>query len=206
MILKKLLICVIFILTTLFGVQIRSASAKPLGICKIYNEHFQGYVRVHFKLFSELQVGLEPARKNQLFYSDEDPLGVWYFEPASTNNSTTSTFFIRNRKHSQEYLKGSETFQEWPAKTNRAVVLEKMTQNNNKNNEFFMWNLRKVTEMPNNSSSQLFYISNVKLGLPLYARNLHPDKRTSLRILSLRSDGKEPKSDEFKWSLKCREY
>ena len=189
---------------------------KSTALCQIFNEFHRVYIYAHFKFFGlgkYRRVRLEYVFRGSMNYSDYDAAGVWSFEPITTRLDATqsrkSTFLIRNRKYPEEYLRGSNFYQEWFYKTNRAPVVEKMTANRtvddeNVDEDMFEWEFRLVTNR-SQLQHQRFYIFNRKLGLPLYARKYDSIWKPQYYKMVSIFNSAQTNSEEFEWTLKCRD-
>lgn len=184
----------------------QSQSTNDSYECRIYSDIYKQYLYGKYKflgLGSRRLVYLWQENKYNFFiyqpkthFTDDDPSGVWYFEPVLDK---PNTFYIRNKKYKDEYLRGSDSFQELIFKKNRAVFVENI--NDRFDDESFMW---KLSPVPN---THLLYIWNVKFQSPMYSREHHRVKSGNTNsgwvIVASLWDG-EPNSEQFEWLLRCR--
>lgn len=181
--------------------------------CRIYSDLYKEYLYAKFKflglgkrrmiyLWQDNRLGFKSLlrRPPTTQFSSEDASGVWTLEPVS---GRPNTFYITNMKYPGEYMRGTDSFQEFIFKKNRGVFVEKI--NNQFDDESFMWTLYRV---PN---THLYHIWNVKFNLPLYTREYyssrrdHNDNVKSERVLIVSMWNDKPYSEQFDWLLRCRD-
>lgn len=178
--------------------------------CRIYSDLYKQYMYAKYKflglgsrrgiyLWRELAYGLfRTALKTE--FNDKDPSGIWLFEPVP---GRPNTYFIRNRKYNEDYLRGSEKFQELIFKKNRAVFAEKLK--NQVDDESFMWRFERV---PN---THLYHIWNVKFNQALYTREYrtrHTGSNNQIETKTFLVVGLSenwPETEQFEWLLRCRD-
>lgn len=174
--------------------------------CRIYSDFYKEYAFARRKLpfRSQRSVFLWKENKyrpfracnNTIYFSDQDKSGLWAFEPVKDRDRT---YFIRNLKFTNEYLRGSEKYQDLIGDDNREVF---GSLKNSADDERFMW---RLTQVPDTS---FFLIRNVKLDRLLYSRSALFDFRVIDNPIKLSIwDHSEPNSEnaqQFNWVLKCR--
>ena len=125
-------------------------------------------------------------------YSEEDPSGIWLFEPV---DGRKNTFYLRNRKYIDEYLRVSNDYLfPWYYKDFSVCATKKQEVDDD---ELFMWRFDRIGDT---NQTNLYYIWNVKLRLPLYKNEEF--KRYNQFSVSLKN-GLLRDSKEFEWVLKC---
>ena len=198
-------------LTSIFAllliIQTAKISESWLTECRVYNQEFLMYIYAKYKL-----LGLGSTRtilpyrtflddfyyifnRNEIKfeYSEEDPSAIWLFEPV---DGRKNTFYLRNKKYIDEYLRGSYDelshwydydFSIWASKKHQVD-----------DDELYMWGFDRIDDT---NQTNLYYIWNVKLGLPLYTRKYHFIRGSKVSV-SLKN-GASYDSEEFEWVLKC---
>lgn len=199
-------------LTLVLALSVRLSWAQiengAVAECRIYSDLYKQYLYAQFKflgLGSRRFIYLWREKAYGVFYTspktqfnDKDKSGVWLFEPVA---GRANTFFLRNKKHMDDYLRGSEKYQELIFKKNRAVFGEKLK--NQVDDESFMWRIERV---PN---THLYHIWNVKFNLPMYSREYYAlstserQPKQTLMLVSLSQD--QPDSEQFDWLFRCRD-
>lgn len=194
------------------------AEDSNLPRCRIYSSYFKVYLYGKYKLLGwsrsvgvwneEIDYKYSTGNENQTFipkvyFTDNDPSGVWFFEPVP---GRPDTFYIRNNKYENEYLRGSDSFEEWIfKKRNRLIYTEKMSD---RMDEWFMWTLKRA--VGRSKDNVALHIFNVKLALPLYTREYYTGqgggrKKSSPEMYATVSLWNDPRpyTEKFDWSLKC---
>lgn len=217
----KLLIVIFSVLFALYSQSNASTPTTPTAPnaeCRIYSDTYKEYIYAKYKflglgsfrevhLWRENKHGLTTSlyrHQPKVYFNDDDESGVWYFEPVP---GRPNTFYIRNKKYSNEYLRASDMYQELVYKKNRALFTAKIDEDKKDDDEWFMWTLSRDVE---SDKPNRFHITNVKLGVPVYSRLFYSVKHDRLnnpvRLVSLYNMPlPQPASENFEWLLKCRD-
>lgn len=172
--------------------------------CRIYSNKYGDYLYAKSKFLgfgSQRKVSLTSEKytgTDYLLLSKKDPSGIWYLEPIE---DAKDAFILRNKKYNNEYLRGSDSFQDMFFKKNRDVNVEKIDWQDVTS---FIWRLE-------NERTNLFHITNMKWNLPLCAkeylasinsRKLRLEKSNMVSLTSDKSGETNPAN--FEWFLKCQ--
>lgn len=97
------------------AISIDYSESSSGSACNLFNDHYKEYLyspNFFFATFSKRHVytWLVPAwytkkYKSKFEFTDHDPKGVWYFEPAKEKD----TYFLRNNEY-KEYLYASDQY------------------------------------------------------------------------------------------------
>ena len=192
------------IFALLLMIQTVKISESWLTECRVYHRESLIYIYAKYKPF-----GLGSTRevlpyrtflddiyymfnrnKIKFVYNDEDPSGIWLFEPV---DGRKNTFYLRNRKYIDEYLRVSNNYLlPWYYRDYSVLVTKKQEFDDD---ELFMWRFDRIDDR-----SRRYYIWNVRFRLPLYH-----NKEILSRIqpsIFLKNDVMHD-SKEFEWVLKC---
>lgn len=174
--------------------------------CRIYSRHHKRYLFATWKFLgigSRRSLGLWRELTAWGYKSSDDFVpsyqldpkddsGLWSFEPVPDR---PRTYFIRNIKYNNDYLRGSENYVEFFSKQNRGVYAEELK--NRDDDDSFMWRIERSPYL------NLYHIWNVKFSLPLYTINRGRD------LFELGLSPKQPNLnefiDDFNWFFKCRD-
>lgn len=173
----------------------------PIAECRIYSDMYKVYMYASYVFLGisptrPVKMWREKTMSGRLRFDDQDTSGVWYLDAVAGRKHT---FYIRNKKYEKEYLRASDEYQEFFVKKNRGVYVAEMDDDIDENepDESFMWTLSHV---PN---THLFFIWNVKFGLPLYTRENFSSRGGPSWTVSIWNVHR-PASQQFEWNLKCR--
>lgn len=182
--------------------------------CMIYSDIYRSYLFAKINLLDlvglsrglgmwihyENRLDYNSIEKSEVYYFENDPTGIWIFEPVLNR---TNTFYIRNKKYNDEFLVGTESYQEWINKKNRVVVAQKRISKQ-ENDEEFMWKLSQRV-LSNDTFSIIpntFSIWNVKLELPMFVRTFSRFIGSTM-VVNL-ADERNASSNAFAWILRCQ--
>lgn len=196
----KLLLISVIALTIL---KTESSNATEIE-CQVYSDFYKEYLYARYKLlglgssrganlWKEMKSFAQQIEKHasQMSFNNSDLSGVWYFKPVS---GYKNTFILRNKKYPNEYLSGSDSYQEFFSKNNRQVNVRKIKS---EGDQAFMWNFRSVPR------TNLYQIWNVKYSSPLYAQNFVGDREGNNRRKIALWHIQETHTDQFNWVLIC---
>lgn len=190
-----------FLMLFVFATSVVSlANCQPTRECRIYNDYYKQYLYAPTRILTWFSSPERPAclwrehslfrRHPSIYYSDDEPKGVWSFEPVIGRDDT---FYLRNRYYSNEYLRGSDDFRGiFAPYMNRRVYVQELKSFTD---ESYMW-VFKARPWGN-----AYEIWNVKHCQPLYAmtKPLSVGKRRKVSLWY-----SHPNSDRFNWVLMCR--
>lgn len=179
--------------------------------CRIYSSPLKRYLYAEWKflgLVSRRSMGLWKELESwgmynavpDYQYDEKDESGLWLFESIP---GRPRTYFIRNKKYKNEYLRGSEKYAEYISRENRAVYVEKFK--NQVDDESFMWRIEATSEM------NVYHIWNVKLNRAFFSNELFGAifmtdyKKNNRQPFRIGLSPKQPDSEDFKWIFKCRD-
>ena len=191
------------ILLTLLMVQIKADGEKEdkLEQCQVFSAKYRRFMLARHKVIcfeSERRIHADDYRDRSFLdiilgrdykieYSESNPSGVWIFEPVIDRKGA---YYLRNQKYSDDYLKGSSSYIEWIFKENFHVSA---TKKHDDSDEFYMWRFNQTS-----TSSDIYYIWNVKNGSPMYTR------RMNNFMISLIDGSIGEDSQSFEWYIKCK--
>jgi hypothetical protein len=168
---------------------------------RLYNQEYRLYILANYKLLGlgnnrfvlpntwfKMSCRLF-CKESTIKYSDKNPSAVWIFEPVS---GRTNTFYLKNKKFDNEYLRGSKDHQELMNRTDNWAVWT--SKKNLFDDELYMWKFDRI------ENTDRYHIWNVKLGLPLYMRIFNGK---NLPYMVSLKDGPLQDSENFEWVLKC---
>ena len=192
------------ILLNILVIKIRAGGEKEdkFEQCRVFSPKYRKYISAYHKLWFDRERQIYPdyyrsfldlilGREFKIEYSESDPRGVWIFEPVMGQKSA---YYLRNQKYSHDYLKGSSSYVEWSKfKENFYVSAAKKHHDLN---EYYMWRFNQTS-----STSNRYYIWNVKNGSPLYMRTFKFD------VVSLFDGyiGDDSEWKSFEWVIKCKD-
>ena len=121
-------------------------------------------------------------------YSDRDPSAIWLFEPVA---GRANTFYLRNKKYDNEYLRGSYESQELVFHKHWSVCVSERDRFSGDDEFLFMWRFDRV-------DADRYRIWNVRLESPLYTRRMGKSV-----VLALKDKCTDINSERFEWVFKC---
>lgn len=168
--------------------------------CRVYSAYFRLYMYAKYKLPAwsrQIAMWQEDQTVFRTYFGEQDPSGVWYFEPVDERNNT---YYVRNMKYADEYLRSSNAYEEWFFKKRNIIMYTDPMRN--RSDEMFMWRLERVPHQDND----VFHVWNVKLNLPIYAYFSSGSKRNKVydQTVSVSISISKPYGDKYHWLLKCR--
>jgi hypothetical protein len=196
------------ILLTLLMVKIRANGGKEdkFEQCRVFSAKYRRYMsallrfdrenRIHavkYRSFLDAILG----RGCKIEYSESDPRGVWTFEPVIGRKGV---YYLRNQENRDEYLKGSSSYTNHRLKE---IFEVSATKKHNDLDEFYMWRFNQTS-----TSSNRYYILNVKNGSPMYTRKVLRGVPTLIFYIVSLFDGSIDDDSEFKsfeWVIKCKD-
>lgn len=152
------------------------------------------YASDKFPLLSKRNINLK--EENKLKASEKNQT-IWFLE--AVEGARNQTFYLRNKKYPNEYLRSTNAFDTFNSNQNYFVFVQKKQENST--GEFFMWTIEKSI------NTSVISFKNEKLGKPLYVRKSFSDSKKPVHSFSLNvwNGGKieSQKQDMFEWELKC---
>lgn len=194
----------IFFLLLMIQQQTLAYSESGNSECRVYNEKFRAYIEPTFKFLglgsergvrsyrpSEYQKDYNNGLDIKTEYVESDLGSIWIFEPVPGRQNT---FYLRNKKYTDEYLRTSIDYQEWwwlfLFKHHRPVLMSGLDQ---VDDEFYMWRFDPISYIDR------YLISNIKLGTRMYSKNFRGSIQKLMTIeINTTIDYR------FEWILKCK--
>ena len=176
-----------------------TSESAPMAEGRIYNQYYGYYIFADFKFLGlgadryviphmPFELGCGKSER-QMKYSNRKRSAVWLFEPVV---GRTNTFYLRNKKYINDYLRGSNDHYEiffqsdnWVAWTSKKDRFD---------DEMYMWKFDRI------ENTDRYHIWNVGLISPLHVWRLN--EKNMPYAVSLK-DGPMQDSPKFEWVLKC---